>query len=134
MQVSENILFYPMFAHVVLTGLLYVLLTIVRAPSVWGIGSSKDGSNPMAHIEPKISANLSNQFEWPLFFYVICLILMLDGNEISTRAIFLAWLFIFGRIIHSTVHIFTNNIRLRGVVFTLNFLAVLFMWFNYFFE
>src|SRR5262245_32459211 len=72
----SNPLTYPMAAHVGLTALLYALLTIVRAPAIWGIGRRPDGSNPWAHIEPRITANLSNQFEWPLFFYVVCLMLL----------------------------------------------------------
>lgn len=60
-------LIMPMAAHVALAAFLYVLLTIVRAPSAWGIGRLPDGSNPWAKWEPRISANLSNQFEWPMF-------------------------------------------------------------------
>src|SRR3546814_8642367 len=66
----------PMAAHVALAALLYALLTFARAPKVWGIGQRADGSYPWAAIEPRISANLSNQFEWPVFFYAACLLLM----------------------------------------------------------
>lgn len=65
----------PMAAHVALAALLYAALTLARAPKVWGIGRRADGSNPFAAIEPRLSANLSNQFEWPLFFHVACLLL-----------------------------------------------------------
>jgi hypothetical protein len=40
----------------------------------------------------------------------------------------LAWLFVIGRVVHSGVQILSANIRLRGLVFTINFLAVLLMW------
>jgi hypothetical protein len=40
----------------------------------------------------------------------------------------LAWIFIAGRILHSAVQILTPNVRLRGIVFTVNFLAVLGLW------
>ena len=116
-----------MATHVALTALLYVLLTIVRAPRIWGIGQNADGSNPWATVEPRISANLSNQFEWPVFFYAACLLLMHSQN-IPAGAIWLAWLFILGRLIHSGVQIFTTNVRLRGGVFTINFLAVIGLW------
>lgn len=59
----SNLLIYPMAAHVGLTALLYVALTVARAPSVWGLGRRPDGSNPWAAVEPRVSANLSNQFE-----------------------------------------------------------------------
>ena len=121
----EHSLFLPMTVHVGLTALLYVLLTIARAPKIWNIGMRADGSNPWASVEPRISANLSNQFEWPLFFYVACLLLIASP---SSAAITLAWVFVLGRLLHSYVQIMTSNVRLRGLVFTINFLATLGLW------
>lgn len=116
----------PMVAHVALAAFLYVLLTVARAPAVWGIGRRADGSNPWATIEPRISANLSNQFEWPLFFHVACLLLL--HFQPGPAVVALAWSFVAGRILHSAVQILTRNVRLRGIVFTVNFLAVLGLW------
>ena len=124
---SNTLLLYPMAAHVALATILYALLTLVRAPAIWGIGRNADGSNPWAAMERRISANLSNQFEWPLFFYVACL-LALQFGAVSQVLLVWAWLFIAGRVAHSLVQVLTTNIRLRGVVFTANFLAVLGMW------
>ena len=122
----DTALLLPMTAHVALAALLYVLLTVARAPAIWGIGRRADGSNPFAAMEPRIGANLSNQFEWPLFFHVACVLMMLLGT--SAMAIALAWLFVGGRLLHSAVQILTTNVRLRGLVFTVNFLAVLGLW------
>jgi len=120
-------LILPMTAQVALTACLYVLLTVARAPAVWGIGRRADGGNPWAATEPRIGVNLSNQFEWPLFFHVGCLIL-LQLHAATSAAVALAWIFVLGRILHSAVQIFTANVRLRGLVFTVNFLAVLGLW------
>lgn len=119
-------LIIPMAAQVALAAFLYVLLTVARAPKIWGIGRRSDGSNPWEAVEPRISANLSNQFEWPLFFYAACLILMQSAP--GNLALPLAWVFVAGRMLHSLVQILTTNIRLRGLVFTINFLAVLGLW------
>ena len=119
-------LILPMAAHVALAAFLYVLLTVARAPTIWGIGRRPDGTNPWASVEPRISANLSNQFEWPLFFHVACLILLL--THVSPATVTLAWIFVGGRLLHSGVQILTRNVRLRGVVFTINFLSVLALW------
>jgi hypothetical protein len=116
----------PMTAHVVLAVFLYVLLTVARAPTIWGIGRLPDGSNPWAKFEPRISANLSNQFEWPVFFYIACLMLL--QAEATSVSIALAWVFVAGRLWHSAMQILTSNVRLRGLVFTVNFLAVLGLW------
>jgi len=123
----SNPMIYPMAAHVGLTALLYVFLTVARAPSVWGLGHRSNGSNPWANVEPRISANLSNQFEWPLFFYVVCL-LLLEQHGVERLQLWLAWMFVAGRLMHTYVQVFTTNVRLRGIVFTVNFVAVIAMW------
>ncbi|WP_374583019.1 MAPEG family protein [Pseudoduganella sp.] len=120
-------LIYPMAAHVGLAAILYTLLTVARAPAIWGLGRRPDGSNPWAAYEPRISANLSNQFEWPLFFYSACLLLLVQ-HAVQPLHVYLAWTFIAGRIAHTGVQVLTKNVRLRGLVFTINFLAVLGMW------
>ena len=124
---TSSLLLYPMAAHIGLTAILYASLTISRAPSVWGVGRAPDGSSPWTGAERRLSANLSNQFEWPLFFHVACL-LLLQQPLIGQLELSLAWLFIVGRVAHSCVQVLTTNVRLRGVVFTVNFLAVLGMW------
>ena len=126
-QIMANHLLYPRAAHVGLTAFLYVMLTVARAPTVWGWGRRADGSNPWAQLEPRISANLSNQFEWPVLFYVACLAFPVR-HEYPDPQLWLAWAFVAGRIAHSGVQVFTANIRLRGMVFTINFIAVLGMW------
>jgi hypothetical protein len=119
-------LIVPMAAHVALAAFLYVMLTVVRAPAIWGIGRRPDGSNPWATIEPRISANLSNQFEWPLFFHAACLVLI--GSDAGPLSIVLAWTLVAGRVQHSLVQVLTGNIRHSGAVFTINFVAVLGLW------
>jgi hypothetical protein len=113
--------------HVAGCAFLYALLTIARAPAVWGIGQRADGSNPWAKLEPRIGANLRNQFEWPLLFHVACLLLIQQGAP-SRAAVVLAWVFVGGRLLHGAAQILTANIRLRGLVFMVNFLAVLGLW------
>lgn len=119
-------LIIPMAVHVALAASLYATLTVARAPAIWGVGRRSDGSNPLAAIEPRISANLSNQFEWPLLFYAACLVLL--RSDASCLSLVLAWVFVGGRVLHSLVQILTTNIRWRGVAFTINFLAVLGLW------
>ena len=125
---SPELLIISMAMHVSWAAFLYVVLTVMRAPAAWGIGRRPDGSNPWTDIEPRVSANLKNQFEWPVMFYVACLLQLIGQITIDPIQIWLAWTFVAGRIIHSGVQILTTNIRLRGVVFTINFVAVLGMW------
>jgi hypothetical protein len=60
---TSQTLLVAMTAHVAWLALLYVALTIARAPAIWGVGRRADGSNPFVLYEPRISANLRNQFE-----------------------------------------------------------------------
>lgn len=124
----SNLLIAPMLVHILLVAILYVLLTIMRAPKIWGVGANSDGTNPFAKLEPRVSANLSNQFEWPVLFYAICVILIARPEFYQPVYLWCAWVFVFGRLIHSAIQIFTANIRLRGAIFTINFLAVMCMW------
>ena len=123
----QHDLLAAMAFQVAWTAMLYVALTVARAPKIWGVGKRSDGSNPFVDVEPRISANLSNQFEWPMFFFAACVLLMLL-DRVSGAALVLAWVFVVGRVLHSCVQILTKNIRLRGIIFTINFLAVLGMW------
>ena len=117
----------PMFSHLLWVATLYAALTLLRAPRVWGISLGKNITDLFETLEPKVNANLSNQFEWPIFFHVICL-LVIFTNSVTNLYWVLAWLFVAGRLVHSYVQVFTNSIRLRGVVFVINFMAVITMW------
>lgn len=125
---APDLLVWPMLAHVAWASMLYAALTLVRAPDVWGIGRRADGGNPWAIYESRVSANLSNQFEWPVLFYAACLYQTFAAELIAVSVVWLAWVFIGGRVAHSAVQILTGNVRLRGLVFTINFVAVLGMW------
>lgn len=125
---TSNLLLYAMFFHVCWMALLYIALTVLRAPAIWGVDTRTGAVRRWSAMEPRVSANLSNQFEWPLLFYTCCLLLMVRGEAADSVQLLLAWIFVAGRVVHSLVQIFTGNIRLRGAVFTINFLAVLLMW------
>jgi len=73
---QAELLIYPLLSHIIWVLILYALLTVFRAPAVWNIGSGKRNNHHWQALEAKVSANLSNQFEWPIFFYVICTLLI----------------------------------------------------------
>lgn len=127
-------LLYAMFFHVCWVLFLYLLLTIVRAPGIWGVDTKFGAIAKQKIFEPRISANLSNQFEWPLLFYTCCILIIISGDAADRLQLLLAWIFVGGRLIHSMVQILTTNIRLRGAVFTINFLAVFGMWIRLVFD
>src|SRR5207248_1872309 len=72
----------------------------------------------------RITKNLANQFELPVIFYAIVILLVALGR-VGTIDLIAAWVFVAGRIVHTLVQTLTDNVPLRGQVFMINFLAVL---------
>lgn len=63
-----------------------------------------------------LSRNFSNQFEYPVIFYVICLTIMHLGIEDSTF-VALAWGYFATRLAHTAIHVTYNKIVHRLVAF-----------------
>ncbi|MDP3546967.1 MAG: MAPEG family protein [Phreatobacter sp.] len=70
--------------------------------------------------------NFSNQFETPVLFYVLAVMAIHVGATGWLMAS-LAWLFVASRIVHAYVHIGSNDLRLRPLVFTIGCFALLAM-------
>ncbi len=71
----------------------------------------------------RIRLNLANQFELPVLFYALVILLIALG-QVTMFDVIAAWVFVAGRVIHTLVQTLTDNVPLRGQVFVINFLAV----------
>jgi hypothetical protein len=124
-------LILPMLAHAALVFALYAALTWARARAVarkandYDAYEFSDGEDKLAM---RLSANLSNQFEAPVLFYVAALLLIQLAADRGPGVAAAAWVFVAGRLAHSAVQIFTGDVKLRGLVFTVNFLAIVALW------
>jgi hypothetical protein len=118
---------WPMLAHVAWVVLLYVWLTYARRMAVKR-GEVDYSSFEFNREEPpavaRIRLNLANQFEWPVVFYALVVLLIALG-KVTLFDVIAAWVFVIGRVIHTLVQCLTDNVPLRGQVFTINFVAVL---------
>jgi hypothetical protein len=123
---AATAILWPMLAQVGLTFLLYVWLTIERTRAVRS-GAIQHSCFVLGRDEPlhiaRITRNLANQFELPVIFYALVVLLVVLG-QVTWIDIAAAWVFVAGRIIHALVQTLTDNVPLRGQVFTINFLAV----------
>lgn len=117
---------WPMLAHMGWVFLLYVWLTYARAQAVRR-GEVDYSSFELNREEPpavaRIRLNLANQFELPVFFYALVVLLVALG-KVAMFDVVAAWVFVVGRVIHSLVQTLTDNVPLRGQVFMINALAV----------
>jgi hypothetical protein len=115
----------PMLAQIGWTLMLYVWLTIARQRAVRRgeveYGSFARGEEP--HEVARITRNLANQFELPVIFYAVA-VLLAATNNVTLIDVIAAWVFVAGRVIHTLVQTQTDNVPLRGQVFLINSVAV----------
>ena len=67
--------------------------------------------------------NLANQFEAPVFAYFAATVLLWAG-AVGVYDVAAAWVFLAGRVLHTTVQVLTVNVALRGQIYMINFLAI----------
>ena len=119
-------LLWPLLAQILWTFMLYAWLTWARSRAVRR-GEVDYSCFELGREEPRaiarITRNLANQFELPVIFYAVVILLVAIEEE-ELIDVVAAWVFVAGRIIHTMVQTLTDNVKLRGRVFMINFLAV----------
>lgn len=117
---------WPLLAHIGWTFLLYVWLTVARTRAVRS-GAIAYSAFVLGRDEPlyiaRITRNLGNQFELPVIFYALVVLLIALG-QVTWVDVAASWVFVAGRVIHTLVQTLTDNVPLRGRVFVINFLGV----------
>ena len=123
---SNAAILWPMLAHIAWVVMLYAWLTVARAQAVKR-GEVDSSAFVLGRDEPlhvaRITRNLANQFELPAIFYAL-VVLLIALDKVTTFDVVAAWVFVAGRVIHTLVQTLTDNVRMRGNVFTINFLAL----------
>jgi hypothetical protein len=117
---------WPLLAQIGLTVFLYAWLTVARTRAVQR-GEVDYSCFLLGRDEPlhvaRITRNLANQFELPVIFYAVVILLVALGR-VTTIDVIAAWVFVAGRIAHTLVQTLTDDVVLRGRVFLVNFAAV----------
>ena len=91
-----------------------------------------DGSR-YSEASRKHAANLANLFEMPVLFYVAAIFALLFGATNVWTGL-LAWLFVLGRIAHTTIHTTSNVVPLRFGAFAVSLAALVLLWITLIFE
>jgi len=129
-----EMLLWPSALHLGLTAFLYLWLSVERALNV-GQGRRQYGDFTRADADlgrgARVAANLRNQFEAPPLFHMLILALVLAAEPVQAQ-LWLAWVFVAGRLLHTLVQTLTTRVVLRGLVFSINFLALTGMWVLFF--
>lgn len=128
MAQNELLLMWALLVQVLLTVVVYLVLLVRknRAVAARTVDRARLALHADAWPEPvqQVNNNLRNQFELPVLFYVLVLLLLQVGRP-ALAAVVLAWLFVLARIIHAWVHIGGNHVPTRRNVFALGAVAVL---------
>lgn len=127
---NQTTIFWPVLAHVLLIYIVYCVLGRRRYGAVKS-GEAKAGQYKVHSTEPASSvtgaANLSNQFELPVLFYVLCLTLHVT-NGVNYLTLALMWIFVASRYVHAWVHLTSNNLLLRNRSFVFGAVIILLGW------
>jgi hypothetical protein len=127
---SSTAIFWPVLAQVLLTYVVYVVMSSRRIGAVKA-GNARPSDFKVPSIEPEPSAtaarNLTNQFELPVLFFAACLSLFVTGGA-GMAAVIVAWVFVLARAAHAWIHLTTNRIRQRRMLFVVGLTINLVQW------
>jgi len=115
-----------MFGNLLFPGLILMALTMVvsfyhtygsmrlmKPGNDWEKGIPSDPYPNAPKDLQMVKNNIKNLFEYPIIFYaLLILIYTLDKSDIPF--IYLSWIYVLLRIVHSFYHIFMDNTHLRG--------------------
>ena len=115
-----------MFGNLLFPGLVLMALTMVvsfyhtygsmrlmKPGKDWEKGIPSDPYPNAPKDLQMVKNNIKNLFEYPIIFYaLLILIYTLDKSDIPF--IYLSWIYVLLRIVHSFYHIFMDNTHLRG--------------------
>lgn len=127
---NQTAIFWPVLAQVLLVYIVYMVMGRRRYGAVRS-GEAKAGQFKTRMTEPASSVtvanNLSNQFELPVLFYVLCLALH-ETNGVNYLTLALMWIFAISRYAHAWVHLTSNNLLFRRRIFFFGAVVLLLAW------
>ena len=127
---SNHLILWPMLVQVLLTLWMFVLLSRRKKAAVRAGGV--DLKHTALHNDAwpdevlKVSNNIQNQFQLPVLYYALCLMLAFN-NGVSELVLAFAWLFAVSRLFHAYVHVTSNHVPHRLRIFIIGFLSLVAM-------
>jgi len=128
----ESTIFYPMFVLASWTGLVLLLVPLVRILSArrGEIVADDFKFGESSTVPPRVSVpnrNYMNLLEAPMLFYVVCLALYVTAG-VSVLAVSCAWVYVSLRLVHSIIHLTYNGVLHRLTVFGLSNAVLIALW------
>ena len=113
----------PMFSMIVLTAGVSALLLGSRLPSIirhFGhLQGAMHSDELRSRLSPRmrfITDNYNHLFEQPVLFYALVVYLHLSelADDLQVQ---MAWLYVLARVVHSLIHLTSNNVSARALTF-----------------
>jgi hypothetical protein len=127
---NSNYIFWPVLAQVLLTLIMFIVLGKRKAKAVQAGKVNRKQAALDNRVWPedvvKVSNNIANQFEAPVLFYILCLVIY-NIDAADTVSIVLAWLFALSRYAHAYVHVGSNYVPMRLRFFMVGCLVLIAM-------
>jgi hypothetical protein len=124
----------PLFVQVALTfGLLIWMIPLRQGDFARGVARPDNISLREPNWSPKtlqVGYCFSNQFELPVLFYVLMILLVLTRHA-DVLMVALAWVFVLSRIGHALVYTTNNKVKVRGAIYGIGALVLMVMWIVY---
>ena len=133
---TRDWIFVPVIVQVLLTLLIYVRLIKVKVLAMRAglVNMDRRALHEDAWPESvlQINNNIRNQFELPVLFYVICVVLW-QLDAVTALALAAAAAFVLSRIAHAMIHLGSNYVPNRRRAFTVGWwvlmaMALLLLW------
>ena len=128
---SDIMIFYPVFAQVVLTFVLLYVTGRVRIASIArGEVEVRDiacGQNAWPGRATRFANTYNSQFQLPVLFYAVSIFAQIN-DAVDVVLIALAWGFVATRLAHAWIYVTYNNLRQRFVAFVAGFAMLAVMW------
>ena len=128
---SVDVILAPLFVQVALTFVLLFWMAYARTSAVQrGEARIRDTALGQPNWPPRvqqISNCYHNQLQLPLLFYVLT-ILAYDLKKADYLFIVMAWIFVISRIAHAVVHVTSNRVSRRFMLFAVGAIVLALMW------
>ena len=128
---SFNTLLVPLFVQVALTlglifwgGMLRVQAIRSGTTKVRDIALGQPGWPEQA---TKVITAYQNQLQLPVLYYVLVALVLLVAPA-TPGMVVLSWLFVVSRLLHALIHVTTNNVPRRFLVFVTGVVILTLMW------
>ena len=117
---TPELIYGPMLAQIFLTLVVFILLAKRKKADI-AAGTAdrmKTALDNKAWSESvvKVSNNIDNQFQTPVLFYALCIILA-QLNAVTATTLTLAWVYAISRYVHMLIHVGSNHVPHRMPVF-----------------